>query len=470
MGVLPMSSDFTDPWGNDLSATLPSQVAAIRGFAQGLLSYEQTLLDVLIQADADTEMPNTLLQAYAAVLWLLAESPAGRGHAQAYLKRAHLGLPRALPREGLVLAFVDAWVAGDIATTRQHSDELLDAFPRDLAAAKLRQYIDFNLGRFADLLRVGLAAQAAAPEVPYVHSMAAFGYEQCHLLAEAETAARYALDLLPKEPWAQHALAHVMLTEGRIDEGAEFLDSVSPQWDGLNSFMYTHLWWHQALFRLSQGHGREALELYDRHVWGVDKTYSQDQVGAVSLLARLELAGEQVAERWQQVADYLVTRAGDAVEPFLSLQYLYGLARAGRPEAQALLSAIKARSDAATEAEASAWRDCALPLARGIVALVGGEALRALGFFRQGRPYLSRIGGSHAQRDLFELFLLQALLDAGHDAEAQQVLEQLRLSDPYNVPLNRQLALVYDRLGLPRIAETARQRVSQRLAGKDIAL
>ncbi|MEI9903290.1 MAG: hypothetical protein WDN06_04450 [Asticcacaulis sp.] len=163
---------------------------------------------------------------------------------------------------------------------------------------KLRQYIDFNLGRFSELLRIALAAQKAAPEVAYVHGMAAFGYEQCHLLEEAETAARRALDILPEEPWAQHALAHVMLTEGRIDEGVQFLESVSPQWAGLNSFMQTHLWWHLALFRLSQGHVDEVLDLYDRHVWGVDKTYSQDQVGAVSLLARLELASVDVGDRW----------------------------------------------------------------------------------------------------------------------------------------------------------------------------
>ena len=45
--------------------------------------------------------------------------------------------------------------------------------------------------------------------------MLAFAYEQCHLLEEAEATARYALQLLPSEPWAQHALAHVLLTRGR---------------------------------------------------------------------------------------------------------------------------------------------------------------------------------------------------------------------------------------------------------------
>ena len=54
-----------------------------------------------------------------------------------------------------------------------------------------------------------------------------------------------------KEPWAQHALAHVLLTRGRIDEGARFLEQAADTWTELNSFMVTHLWWHLTLFYLS---------------------------------------------------------------------------------------------------------------------------------------------------------------------------------------------------------------------------
>jgi ATP/maltotriose-dependent transcriptional regulator MalT len=61
-----------------------------------------------------------------------------------------------------------------------------------------------------------------------------------------------------KEPWAQHALAHVFLTRGRMDEGALFLEEVADTWSGLNSFMLSHIWWHLALFYLSQGRDAEA--------------------------------------------------------------------------------------------------------------------------------------------------------------------------------------------------------------------
>ena len=73
--------------------------------------------------------------------------------------------------------------------------------------------------------------------------------------------------LCRKEPWAHHALAHVMLTQGRITEGAQFMASVSDTWTGLNSFMVTHNWWHQALFLLEQDRHAEVLALYDSQVW-----------------------------------------------------------------------------------------------------------------------------------------------------------------------------------------------------------
>ena len=40
----------------------------------------------------------------------------------------------------------------------------------------------------------------------------------------------------------------------------------------------------------------EALQLYDRRVWGVWKEFCEDQINAVSLLARLELRGVDVGQ------------------------------------------------------------------------------------------------------------------------------------------------------------------------------
>ena len=143
------------------------------------------------------------------------------------------------------------------------------------------------------MLRIALDALPAAQDVAQMHGMAAFGYEECHLFADAEHAARRALEMRRAEPWAQHALAHVMLTQGRIDEGVRFLEGAADTWDGLNSFMVTHNWWHLCLFYLSQGRGEAVLLAYDAHCWAGDRDYSQDQVGAVSASLTNQLTSVQ---------------------------------------------------------------------------------------------------------------------------------------------------------------------------------
>ena len=448
--------------GNPVSVTTDAALAAVNDFVDGFLAYETRAAGVLAAAEADPA--SALLNAYAGMLWLLLESPEGPGRAAPYLARAQAARAAAHPREQAVVDFLLAWFEDDIARALTIADTILAAWPNDLLILKLRQYHDFNRGDFPAMLRAAASVAPANADVAYWHGMLAFAYEQCHLLDEAEASARRALVLKRKEPWAQHALAHVMLTQGRIDEGAAFLEGARDTWTGLNSFMDTHLWWHLALFYLSQGRFDEALEAYDQHCWTQEKHYSQDQVGAVSLLARLELAGVEVGDRWIDVAEHLARRGEDVVQPFLTLQYLYGLARAGRAEADPLLDAVRRMATTAPDFVREAWRDAALPAAEGLVAYARGDFEAAVRGLRAALPRLIEIGGSHAQRDFFEQIALDAVIRSGRLSEAQQALELRRGFDPDGVPVNRALAEVYDRLGLPDEATKARARVTRRLA------
>ncbi len=306
------------------------------------------------------------------------------------------------------------------------------------------------------MLRIALAALPAAGDVPYLHGMLAFAWEQCHLLEEAEAAARKAIAMRRKEPWAHHALAHVMLTQGRIAEGHAFLEDVGATWTGLNSFMVTHNWWHQALFALELDRHDEVLGLYDRRVWGVAKDYSQDQINAVSLLARLELAGVDVGERWQDVGEYLARRLHDHVLPFLDMQYLYGLARAGRPEADTLMRNMQAHAASAPPHAMQAWQRVCLPASRGLLAHARGEYATAVDELGLALPRLAEIGGSHAQRDLFAQVHLDALIRSGQLNGAQHLLAQQVRSQPESARLKRQAAQVYAALGLPSVATSLR--------------
>lgn len=430
-----------DSLGNPVTVDNDASLAAIDAFVLGFIACEASAVDVLARAGHD-ESP--LVQAYAAAVQMFAESPDAPGHARPHLARARRGAWRATERERRFIEAVGAWVEGDTELAARLHEEQAHLHPRDLASVKLGQYHRFNAGDSPGMLRLALLARDRAADVPYLHGMLAFGWEQCHALEAAEATARQAIAMRRKEPWAHHALAHVMLTQGRLREGHAFLSDVSDTWTGLNSFMVTHNWWHQALFAIELDRLAEALALYDREVWAVEKRYTQDQVNAVSLLARVELAGGSVGGRWTELGDYLAARTGDQVLPFLDLQYLYGLARAGRAEADALMRGIEAKA----LKEGGVWAKVALPAARGLLAHARGDMAGAVDPLGQALPRLIEIGGSHAQRDLFEQIHLDALMRGGHRAGAQHLLQQRRRAMPESLRLRRQAQPLYAALGL----------------------
>ena len=448
----------TDLYGLPITTQNPQTLQGINDFIHGFISYETKAPNIIPTADADPACG--LANAYAAMLWMFLEAPAAPAKAAPYMARARSADP-STQREAQVIETIGHWVDGDIPAMLAGCDAITNDHPRDVTMLKLAQYHLFNTGDAAGMLRFALKALPDAVDIPYVHGMIAFGYEQCHLLDDAEAAARRAMSLRHDEPWAHHALAHVMLTQGRVSEGAAFLESVAGTWQPLNSFMRSHNWWHLALFYLSQGRHDDVRCAYDTHIWGLAKDYSQDQVGAVSLLARMEFAGVSVGDRWADVADHIALRGQDTVNAFLTLQYLYALGRTAKPEAQSLMAAIKARAADTRQHDHIAWAEVALPAARGIIAHSKGDWPTAITLLGQALPRMAECGGSHAQRDLFEQIHLDALVHDGRASAAQQVLEMRRTYDPDGVPLNMLLGDIYEKTGLPEQASKARARAEK---------
>ncbi len=432
-----------DALGNAVSTG--SALDGVNDFVAGFLGYETRATNVLAAADAAPDA--VLANVYAGCIWMFLEAEGAKAKASVYLARAEAALSGANARERMLVEQLRRWIGDDIPGVQALGEQIVTAYPRDLAAVKLHQYHSFNRGDARAMLRIAQLAEAAHADNPHLHGMLAFAHEQLHALDIAEAEARLALRLKEKEPWAQHALAHVMLGQGRVAEGVRFLTEAQKTWVDLNSFMYTHNWWHKALFLISAGDEAGVFEAYDRHVWGIQPDYSQDQVGAVSLLARMEVAGMDVGNRWEDVADHMQSRARDTIQPFLTLQYLYGLARAERREADELMQAIEERARDARAFDRTVWQEVALPAARGVLAHARGDHAAAVRWLSLANPRMAEVGGSHAQRDLFGQLLLDAHLKCGNWAIARQMLEMRRTWDPDGVPLRRALDAVDAQLG-----------------------
>jgi hypothetical protein len=305
-------------------------------------------------------------------------------------------------RERLFIAAVEAWAVRDWRRALGALDELTVRWPADICAVKWGQYHAFNLGDREALLRFGERARIVFENHPYAHGMIAFALEQNHRLDEAEEEGIRATEIAIDDAWAHHAVAHVMETEGRAREGARWLDHCAHTWEKKGVFIRDHNWWHAALFRIAQGRTDEALSIFDSKLWGAWPEFPQEQIGAVSMLWRLEMRGLDVGGRWAPVLDQVRRRAGEHILPFHDLHYLYALTRAGAPgEADAFLASMKANAEAAEEPYKSFWRETGIPAAEGVRAFAAGDFGRAAEAFALALPTLERVGGSHAQRHLF---------------------------------------------------------------------
>lgn len=84
-----------------------------------------------------------------------------------------------------------------------------------------------------------------------------------------------------------------------------------------------------------------------------------------------------------------------------------------------------------------------------------GNFARAADQLGMALPRLAEVGGSHAQRDLFELFYLDALVRNGKLAGAQHLVQQRCLQQPESLRLKHQASRLYTDLGLNSLASRA---------------
>lgn len=356
----------------------------------------------------------------------------------------------ATERELAVIAALRDWLGGAPGRAADRLDAALLAHPGDPFLVKLVHAIRFVLGDAAGM-RSSVEAVLAVygedhPAAGYVAGCHAFALEETGAYAAAERAGRRAVALAPDDAWGLHAVAHVLDMTGRSQDGRAWLEDNAAAFGHCNNFRY-HVWWHLALMYLDEGDVGRVLELYDQEIRAERTDDYRDVANAASLLVRLEIEGVNVGGRWIELSRLAETRVDDRCNVFANLHWMMALGAGDRRRAaDGLLATFSLHAGEATDIGHVA-ATAGLPAARGLDCYFRGQYFSAFHHLRAARPHLRSIGGSHAQRDVFERIAIDAALKAGLAEEAETLLRD-RLA----------LRGALDRFAAERLEQAARMR------------
>ncbi len=300
-------------------------------------------------------------------------------------------------------------------------------YPLDLVALQAGQQIDFFTGDARMLRdRIARALPAWQPGMHGYHAvlgMYAFGLEESGDYVAAEMHGRAAVELEPRDSWAWHAVAHVHEMKNSPEAGIAWLEPNSAIWSN-GSFLAVHNWWHLALFHLELGNVEGALNVYDEAIGGAGSSVVLDMLDASALLWRLHLRGVDVGNRWQPLADRWQAVLVPGMYAFNDLHAMVAYAGAGRDAPQLALLEAQREAMARNDDNALFTREIGQPAAQAVRAFAMGDFAQCAQLLRRIRSRSSRIGGSHAQRDLIDLTLIEAARRGGQGALASALVSE----------------------------------------------
>ena len=320
-------------------------------------------------------------------------------------------------REWLYIDALASCLADRPSRAVQAMERILDRHPEDALAAKLSHAFRFvlgdALGMRSSIERVLPAYTAAHPAYGYILGCLAFSLEETGEYRAAEAAGHEAVGYAPNDAWGLHAVAHVHDMTGNARSGLEWLTGREAAWSHCNNFRY-HVWWHKALMCLDLGRVDEVLALYDTEVRRDHTDDYRDIANATSLLVRLELEGVPVGDRWEELADICAKRTEDGCLVFADLHYLLALIGDNRGrDIQRLVTRIARDGTTAEGDNGFRMARPGLSAARGLQAFGAGDFDTAFINLAAAREAMQIVGGSHAQRDVFERLAIDCGLRAG---------------------------------------------------------
>ena len=382
-------------------------------------------LQAVLEADEGFAMAH-VVQAY--VLHLQTNVPAARAAAEKAVELS-AGCSR---EEQQVARIVHSFTHGKGTEAIGLVHEHLDEFPTDTLAMRVAQRL-YMLGCFGSgvpdfpnhlMAMMRKVAPANGDDWAFLGQYA-FAHHETNQPEKAMDLATRSLKGNPQNAVASHSVTHSYFEQGDAANGGRWLGDWLDGWDRRASYN-THLSWHLALFELAQGRYNQALELYETHIRpGVQARNLANLQDAASLMWRLQIySGEEPGKAWDEVRDMALPAAETPGPAFRDCHAALAFAGAGDAEStQKFVDRVKAQGEKGDDLS----REMVLPIALGAAAFAAGDYDEAADLMGPTYPMLARIGGSHAQREVFEDTLLETYIRAGRYGDAKAMLDE-RLS------------------------------------------
>lgn len=397
-------------------------------------------LDAALQADPDFALARV---AKARLLQLYLRIPEARAETAA----ARLLRDRLTPREARHLDIIALAVDSAGPQALALLDEHLAEYPRDAVPLSLALGVFGLLGfsgrrdhREAELAML----QRLAPhwgEDWYFLTFLGWARIETGDVAAGITEVELSLSLNPRNAWGAHALAHGHHEAGDVEAGAAYLAAWLPEYDR-RSQLHGHLSWHFALFELARDNPAGAHEIYADAIHPA-VTHGPQVIRVAdpaAFLWRWQIYDETppVGADWREVVEYARQTFPRAGIHFADLHAMLADAAIGdTAAARQRVAELRERLSSGRLPQG----EVVPALGEGIVGFARGDYTAAADLIGPMLPEVPRVGGSHAQRELFEDTYIVACMRAGRGEAARERLTE-RLARRPSVRDQRWLASI----------------------------
>ncbi|XP_039989360.1 tetratricopeptide repeat protein 38 isoform X2 [Xiphias gladius] len=321
------------------------------------------------------------------------------------------------PRERLHVKAMELFSRGDFPKACNIWEDILVDHPTDMLALKFAHDAYFYMGAQTQMrdsvARVLPHWKPHTPLSSYLKGLYSFGLLETRFYDQAEKVAMEGLTLTPDDAWSVHSVAHVYEMRAEVDKGLKFMEGREKDWQ-VSDVLASHNYWHWALYFIEKGQYEAALQIYDSQVFRRCKATGSmlDTVDASSMLCRLEMEGVCVTDRWRELLQVTQPHTDDHVTLFNDLHFL--MVSLGAKESRTSQRLLEGLQELTKEPGDNQQHQLA--------GTIGVTMCQAMMEYDQGnysgtvellyplRYRMVDIGGSDAQRDLFNQLLIHAAM------------------------------------------------------------